>query len=109
MKPAPQPGSPRAMKRRVIGPWSTGLRIFSYVSIFLLGLQALNVSFSPSPWVNLFAYFCILLAMPGELLAYWISRNMSTQDAILVGALAPFLAALCWALLGSGIHKAMRK
>ena len=97
------------MKLKVTGPWSTGLRVFSCASIFLLGLQALSVSFPPSPWVNLFAYFCILLAMPGELLAYWISRGMSTQEAILVGALAPFLAALCWALLGSGIHKAMRK
>ena len=108
MKPASLPGLPRAMNRRVTGPRSTGLRIFAYVSIFLLGLQALDVSLPPSPLVNLFAYFCISLAMPGELLAHWISRNLSASDAILVGALAPFLAALCWALLGSGIHKAMR-
>ena len=109
MKRAPLPGPRQAMKRRITGPRSTGLRIFSCVAIFLFGLQALGVSVPPSPWVNFFFYFCILLALPGELLAHWISRDLSAPDAILVGALAPFLAALCWALLGSGIHKALRR
>ena len=97
------------MNRRITGPCSTGLRIFSFVSIFLLGLQALSVSVPPSPGVNLFIYFCFLLALSGDLLAHWISRDLTIQGAILVGALAPVLAALCWALLGAGIHTALRR
>ena len=94
---------------KIIGPLSTGLRIFSYTSIFLLGIQACHITVTPSPFANIYIYFVILLITPGDILAYLLSRNMPTQNAIIIDAMAPFLAALCWAILGYGIHKIIRK
>ena len=96
-------------KMKITGPYSTGLRVFSYTSILLLGLQASNISIPPSPLINIFFYFWIFLKLPGDILAYLISRNLPLNIAIIIGALSPFLAAFCWAILGYWIHRLIKK
>ena len=94
---------------KISGPTATGLRIFFYTSIFLLGIQAFHITVTPSPLANIYIYFVILLITPGDIIAYLLSQNMTTSNAVIIAALAPFLAALCWAILGYGIHKIIRK
>ena len=94
---------------KISGPTATGLRIFFYTSIFLLGIQAFHITVTPSPLANVYIYFVILLITPGDIIAYLLSRNMTTSNAVIIVDLAPFLATLCWATLGYGIHKIIRK
>ena len=94
---------------KITGPFSTGLRVFFYTSILLLGLQVSDISIPPSPLVNIIFYFWIYLKLPGDILAYLISRNSPLNIAIIIGALSPFLAAFCWAILGYWIHRLIKK
>lgn len=97
------------VEMKISGPLSTGLRIFSYLSIFLLGLRAFQITVSPSPLGMIFIYFVVFLITPGDIIALLLSRCSPSNMAIIHDALSPFYAAFCWAVLGYLIRGIIRK